>query len=118
MPTDSAHLPPPEPYELELDLNSITAEEIEIVEEIADAAFFDIADALQGIQGPDGRRLRIGKAIKALGFIAQRRDDPTVTVETMRPVSFGGGAKVTGEGPNSPAPSPEVTGGGATSGSK
>ncbi len=72
------------PNILDVNLDELTIEEIEILEDILDAPF-DKAFA------PDAKR---GKAMRALAFIAMRRLDPNVTIEDVGKVrinSFGGG---------------------------
>lgn len=54
-----------------VDLNDLTIAEIEQIEEIIDAPF-DAAFA------PGMKR---GKVLRALAFVAKRREDPTFTVE-------------------------------------
>jgi len=61
------------PESLEIDLNELTIEEVELLEDILDAPF-DQAFAANA---------KRGKAMRALAFIAMRRIDPDVTVEDV-----------------------------------
>lgn len=97
--TDTAHPAVPQPpsgapIALEIDLDSLTVQDIDAIEIITGLSFLDITDAVNGRPGPDGRRWPMGRVLLALAFVQHRKTDPTVTLDTMPPVEM-------------PAPDPE-----------
>ncbi len=70
--------------ELNLDLDELTIEEVEAIEDILDAPF-------ESAFAPNAKR---GKAMRVLAFITMRRTNPEVTMEEVgkvRITSLGGG---------------------------
>lgn len=66
------------PVQLSVDLNDLTIEEVELIEDILDQPF-------ESAFGPGQKR---GKAMRALAFIAMRRDDPAVTMADVGQVKI------------------------------
>lgn len=62
------------PVSLQIDFDTFTIEEVEMVEEAAGVAFKNIGAILSG-DGPSAKLLRV------LAFISQRRTDPEATLE-------------------------------------
>lgn len=58
---------------LTLDVEDLTIEEVETLEEITD-------QAVDELFAPGAKK---GRTLRALAFIAARRDDPTVTLESV-----------------------------------
>lgn len=62
---------------LSLDFDSLTLDEIELLEDISGISIDAIGKRLTGDDAPKA------KTMKALAFIAARRDDPSVTLEDI-----------------------------------
>lgn len=63
----------PTPAPLSIDVEDLTIEEVEIIEEITDAA-------IDSLFAPGAKK---GKTLRALAFVAARREDPNVTIEEV-----------------------------------
>lgn len=106
--------PPPltgEPFPLEIDFDNLTTQDIEILEALTGMSFFDILEAFpndeeDGLDSEvrEGGRPPVGKVLSALGFLAQRKLDPTVTLATMRPTLLAEDEEVFSSPPAPPAP--------------
>lgn len=59
--------------DLSIDLDDLTIDEVEIIEEILDQPF-------ESAFAPGAKR---GKAMRALAFVAMRRTDPEVTMDQV-----------------------------------
>ena len=62
---------------LSIDFDSLTLDEIELLEEISGISIDAIGKRLTGEDAPKA------KTMKALAFIAARRDDPEITLEDI-----------------------------------
>jgi hypothetical protein len=71
-----------------IDLDSLTIDEIDLIEDVAGAS---IDDVLAGT-------VRKGKVLRAFALIALRRDDPNATVEDAGKVSVEGLNELLGSG--------------------
>lgn len=65
-------------FDVELNLNSLTIDEIEVIEDIT-------GTSIDSILAPGAKR---GKTLKALAYVARRRDDPSFTLEQAGALRF------------------------------
>ena len=95
-------------FDLDVDIDNLTSVDIEFVEDHLDMSILDIVDAVNGGVDENGKRPRLGRILTALGFVAQRNIDPTVTLETMLPVRVA--QQKPAQAPVAPAGAPDGSG--------
>jgi hypothetical protein len=86
---------------LSIDFDSLTLDEIEILEEVSGLSIDTIGKRLTGDDAPKA------KTMKALAFIAARRDDPDVTLDDIGKIKLTeltSGLEVTAQA----TPTPEI----------